>query len=127
MADFQEKILEAIDELKYDLSEMKETLENMSKVQDKICKNTPTIKKVKKVLLPGEPKRPLSSWLLYTQSVRKVICDENPGIRAPEISKMVSTKWNALGVTEKQKFIDMAAEEKMVYNKKFKEWKEEGN
>uniref|UniRef100_A0A6C0KEM4 HMG box domain-containing protein n=1 Tax=viral metagenome TaxID=1070528 RepID=A0A6C0KEM4_9ZZZZ len=127
MADFQEKILEAIDELKYDLSEMKETLENMSKVQDKICKNTPAIKKVKKVLLPGEPKRPLSSWLLYTRSVREAICAENPGIRAPEISKMVSTKWNALDVTEKQKFTDMAAQDKAVYNTKLKEWKDEGN
>ncbi|KAF1802449.1 high mobility group box domain-containing protein [Mucor lusitanicus] len=81
----------------------------------------PKKKKVEKD--PNAPKRNLSSYMLYSQSVRPDVVKQNPTVRPVDIAKIIGEKWNALSDKEKQPFIKAAEKEKARYDKETKTYK----
>ncbi|KAK4515084.1 uncharacterized protein ATC70_002694 [Mucor velutinosus] len=81
----------------------------------------PKKKKVEKD--PNAPKRNLSSYMLYSQSVRPDVVKQNPSVRPVDIAKIIGEKWNALSDKEKQPFVKAAEKEKARYDKETKTYK----
>lgn len=85
-----------------------------------------TAKRAKKD--PNAPKRPLSSYMLFTQDQRSIVQTENPGIAfgmvcstliltTGEVGKVLGEKWKALSEAEKKPYEDKAKAEKEKYVK----------
>ncbi|GAN05587.1 non-histone chromosomal protein 6 [Mucor ambiguus] len=72
---------------------------------------------------PNAPKRNLSSYMLYSQSVRSDVVKEHPTVRPVDIAKIIGEKWNALSDKEKQPFVKAAEKEKARYDKETKTYK----
>jgi len=123
MSEFQEKVIEEFDSVKYEISELNEKLDNLTKIMEKICKNTPSIKKIKKVRAEGEPKRNISAYFWFQSEVRKGISEANEGSGVTEISKLIASKWSSLDPNDREKYNSMAAEDKERYVKEMEEWK----
>jgi len=75
-----------------------------------------------KVSLPRKPKdsnapkKPLSSYLLFVNSVRDAVRAENPEMKMTEISKVIGSRWKALSEEEVARWKAMASKEKAVYS-----------
>ncbi|CAO0800166.1 unnamed protein product [Mucor circinelloides] len=72
---------------------------------------------------PNAPKRNLSSYMLYSQSVRPDVVKQNPTVRPVDIAKIIGEKWNALTDKEKQPFVKAAEKEKARFDKETKSYK----
>merc|ERR1711962_158079 len=79
-------------------------------------------KKKKKTKLPGQPKKPMSSYFLWLQEEgRSKIKEENPGLSVTEVGKKSGDMWREMAKSEAK---TKAAKEK--YNIEYKEWLEGG-
>lgn len=56
---------------------------------------------------PNAPKK-ISGFILFSNEARPAVKTKNPSATFAEISKIISTQWNALGEGEKQKYKDRA-------------------
>ncbi|KAH9309548.1 hypothetical protein KI387_037459 [Taxus chinensis] len=72
---------------------------------------------------PNRPKKPLTSFFLFSKEIRKKLADERPRISNPDIISLISVKWKDLGVAEKQIWEDMAASAMVQYKKEMDEYK----
>lgn len=68
--------------------------------------NDKKLKKTKKEKLNNEDsdkkeKRPLSSYMMFTQAKREEVKEKNPGIKPTEISKVLGKMWKEMGEDEK--------------------------
>ncbi|KAL8150397.1 hypothetical protein V2J09_020205 [Rumex salicifolius] len=71
---------------------------------------------------PSKPKRPLSSYFLFSKEVRKSLVEEHPDINNSTVTGLLSAKWKELGDEEKQIWNKKAAEAMEAYKKEMEEY-----
>lgn len=67
----------------------------------------------------GQPKRPMSSYMLWAADRRPVVREENPDLKMTEIAKLLGAEWSALDkAKDKQvkKYVVQAAKLKEEYD-----------
>ena len=58
----------------------------------------------KKSLRDGQPKRPLTSYILFSTDVRQAVQEAHPGTKVTRIAQLIGEKWKALSEEQKQVF-----------------------
>ncbi|XP_052210858.1 high mobility group B protein 6-like [Diospyros lotus] len=71
---------------------------------------------------PNMPKKPASSFLLFSKEERKNLMEERPGINNSTVNALISVKWKELGEEEKQIWNGKAAEAMKAYKKELQEY-----
>ncbi|KAJ6933729.1 hypothetical protein NC651_008968 [Populus alba x Populus x berolinensis] len=71
---------------------------------------------------PNKPKKPASSFLLFSKETRKSLMDERPGINNSTLTAMISVKWKELNEEERQIWNFKAAEAMEAYKKELEEY-----
>ncbi|XP_021890955.1 high mobility group B protein 6-like isoform X2 [Carica papaya] len=66
---------------------------------------------------PNKPKKPASSFFLFSKETRKTLQEERPGINNSTLNAMISVKWRELSEEEKQPWNCRAAEAMEAYKK----------
>ncbi|CAA7397403.1 unnamed protein product [Spirodela intermedia] len=99
-------------------------LKKKEKTENIIKKAKETRKKQKdtKSSDPNKPKKPASSFLLFSKDARNSLQQERPGIDNSTLTALISVKWKDLNETERQVWNDKAAEAMSVYKKEVKEY-----
>lgn len=69
---------------------------------------------------PKGPKHPVSSYMFFCQDHREKIRKENPGLKLPEISKILGKEWGKLSDEEQAIYKDKAAKDKLRYQEELK-------
>ena len=62
--------------------------------------------------IPGAPKQPLSGYVHFLNGRRESLRKEFPEISFADISKKLALEWSQLGAEEKQKYMDIAEQDK---------------
>ncbi|GMP50794.1 hypothetical protein CsSME_00017273 [Camellia sinensis var. sinensis] len=65
--------------------------------------------KKKKTADPNKPKKPASSFLLFSKEARKNLLEERPGINDSNRNALISVKWKELSEEDKQTWNEKAA------------------
>ncbi|KAM7494328.1 hypothetical protein LguiB_028937 [Lonicera macranthoides] len=91
---------------------IKKTKENLQKKKQKEEKNAD----------PNKPKRPPSSFILYSKEARKDLLEERPGINNSTLNALISVKWKELNEEDKQSWNKKAAEFMEAYKKEMEEY-----
>ncbi|THU53534.1 hypothetical protein C4D60_Mb10t15410 [Musa balbisiana] len=71
---------------------------------------------------PNRPRKPPSSFLLFSKEARKRLVEERPGIAYSTLNAMVSVKWKELSESEKQMWNEKAVEGTNAYKKELEEY-----
>ncbi|GKV40076.1 hypothetical protein SLEP1_g47750 [Rubroshorea leprosula] len=71
---------------------------------------------------PNKPKKPASSFLLFSKEARKTLMQERQGINNATLNALISVKWKELGEEEKQVWNSKAAEAMEAYKKELEEY-----
>mmetsp|Transcript_15043 Transcript_15043/g.31857 ORF Transcript_15043/g.31857 Transcript_15043/m.31857 type:complete len:386 (-) Transcript_15043:224-1381(-) len=79
-------------------------------------------KYMKKAKDPNQPKRARGSFVFFTFEERPKVMAEHPGIKFVEMGTMLGERWRALPADVKQKFEDMAQEDKQRFSKEMEEY-----
>ncbi len=79
-------------------------------------------KYIKKNKDPEQPKRARGSFVFFTFDMRPKVMAEYPGIKFVDMGVILGERWRALPVEDKQKYEDMAQEDKMRFNKEMEEY-----
>jgi len=69
------------------------------------------------------PKKPLSSYFLFTRDRRAALKASQPDLKTTELAKALSVEWKALDGAAKDKYTAEAAQAKAEYATKFAEYK----
>lgn len=83
-------------------------------------------KKKKKKKDPNAPKRPLSSYLLFSAAERPKVVEENPGLSMGEISKVIGARWKEIDAESKADFEEKARADKKRYENEMAEYRKNG-
>ncbi|XP_023746111.1 high mobility group B protein 6 [Lactuca sativa] len=84
-------------------------------------------KKNKKNVDPNKPKRPPSSFFLFSKEARKDLSKEKAGMSNSQLTALISVKWKELGEEDKQKWNGEAAEAMEAYKKDMEEYNKKWN
>lgn len=84
-------------------------------------KKTEKSKKSKKEKVDGEPKKPLSAYMIFCQENRHSIVAKHPGASAKEIMSIFGVEWK--NVDDKTPYEEKAAKMKEEYAKAVEQWK----
>ncbi|KDP25323.1 hypothetical protein JCGZ_20479 [Jatropha curcas] len=71
---------------------------------------------------PNKPKKPASSFLLFSKEARKSLTHERPGTNNSTLNAMISVKWKELSEEDRQIWNAKAAEAMEVYKKEMEEY-----
>uniref|UniRef100_A0A0E0CIP3 HMG box domain-containing protein n=1 Tax=Oryza meridionalis TaxID=40149 RepID=A0A0E0CIP3_9ORYZ len=71
---------------------------------------------------PNRPKKPASSFLLFSKEARRQLAEERPGVASSTLNALVSVKWKELGEAEKQAWNGRAAEAMAAYKRDIEEY-----
>jgi structure-specific recognition protein 1 len=71
---------------------------------------------------PEQPKRARGSFVFFTFDERPNVMAENPGIKFVEMGTLLGEKWRNLPPEEKQRYEDMALEDKQRFNREMEEY-----
>eukprot|EP00296_Roombia_truncata_P009494 JP448100.1.p2 GENE.JP448100.1~~JP448100.1.p2 ORF type:complete len:114 (+),score=61.15 JP448100.1:25-342(+) len=74
-------------------------------------------KKVRAKKDPNAPKRGLSAFMFFSADKRAEVKKEHPDASIGETAKLIGAMWQAIKEKEKKKFEDMAAKDKIRYEK----------
>ena len=69
------------------------------------------------------PKKPLSSYIFFSQQVREKIKKDNPKLSVNELMKEISNRWANISDKEKLPYNDMAKNDKYRYENELEEYK----
>jgi hypothetical protein len=69
---------------------------------------------------PNAPKKPLTSYMCFCKDKRLEIKVSNPGLKLPQISKMLGAAWKSLSEAEKGLYIQKALLDKERYSNDMK-------
>jgi len=58
-----------------------------------------------------QPKRPMSAYIFFSNSIQKSLREKNPSLGITEISKLVGQKWNKLSEKQKSPFYTQAEQD----------------
>jgi uncharacterized membrane protein YgcG len=100
--------------------------EKKKKAPAKKKEGEPKEKKQKKKKDPNEPKRALSSYMLFCADIREEVKAENPEAKITELSKLMGAKWKEISKEGKTKYEALNKEFKELYTKQMKEFSETG-
>ncbi|KAG6527894.1 high mobility group B protein 6-like [Zingiber officinale] len=103
------------------LLKKKEKTDNMIK-ETKENRNRKKKAKEEQIADPNRPKRPPSSFLLFSKEARKQVMEERPGIPNNTLNAMISVKWKEMNEGEKKIWNDKAAEGLCAYKKEVEEY-----
>ena len=73
-------------------------------------------KKRKRVKEPGEPKRATTAFMFFSNLNRAEVVKENPDFKIGQVAKVMGERWNAMDVEARQKYQEMADQDKIRYN-----------
>eukprot|EP00804_Cyclotella_cryptica_P024453 CCRYP_019266-RF/>CCRYP_019266-RF protein AED:0.28 eAED:0.28 QI:595/1/0.8/1/0.44/0.3/10/671/376 len=76
----------------------------------------------KKLKDPEQPKRARGSFVFFTFDERPKVMAEHPNLKFVEMGTMLGERWRSLPAEEKQKYEDMAAEDKQRFTKEMEEY-----
>ena len=79
-------------------------------------------KYMKKHKDPEQPKRARGSFVFFTFDMRPKVMEEYPGIKFVDMGVILGERWRALPAEDKQKFEEMAQEDKSRFNKEMEEY-----
>lgn len=79
-------------------------------------------KYMKKSKDPEQPKRARGSFVFFTFDMRPKVMEEYPGIKFVDMGVILGERWRALPTEDKQKYEEMAQEDKMRFNKEMEEY-----
>ena len=79
-------------------------------------------KYMKKNKDPEQPKRARGSFVFFTFDMRPKVMEEYPGIKFVDMGVILGERWRALPVDDKQKYEEMAQDDKMRFNKEMEEY-----
>ena len=71
---------------------------------------------------PNAPKRPSGAYVFLTNELRPKILAEQPGIKFIELGKLLGERWRALQPEEKKRYEDMAAQDKIRFQREMEEY-----
>ncbi|KAF4353170.1 hypothetical protein F8388_014638 [Cannabis sativa] len=88
---------------------------------DNIIKKTKEVlqqkKKEKKDVDPNKPKKPASSYILFSKEARKNLLEEKPGLNGASVNAAISVKWKELNEKDREVWNEKAAEAMEAYKK----------
>jgi hypothetical protein len=64
---------------------------------------------------PNAPKKPNTSYIIFTKEKRQSVMDANPGIKFTEVTKEIAKIWNALDEKGQAKYVELAKKDKVRY------------
>jgi hypothetical protein len=79
-------------------------------------------KKTKKKKATGEPKKGKSAYIFFCADERPIVKEENPEMPAKEILAELGARWKKLSDEEKEKYNELAAEDKKRYEEDMKNY-----
>lgn len=79
-------------------------------------------KYMKKHKDPEQPKRARGSFVFFTFDMRPKVMEEYPGIKFVDMGVVLGERWRALAAGDKQKYEDMAQEDKQRFNKEMEDY-----
>jgi len=115
---YNERYKAAMEIYKKELEEYKKNKpesESESEESDEGNKKKRKKKGAKKTKDENAPKRPLTSYMLFSQSKRKEILEANPTMKVTEVAKEIGALWKNISAEEKQPFIEQAEKLKKAY------------
>ncbi|KAM0833031.1 hypothetical protein ACQ4PT_064524 [Festuca glaucescens] len=71
---------------------------------------------------PNRPKKPASSFLLFSKEARKQMAEERPGVNNSTLNALISVKWKELSGTEKKAWTEKAALGMAAYKRELDEY-----
>jgi len=69
------------------------------------------------------PKKPLSSYLIFSNEHRPILQSANKDKKITEIAKLIAVEWKQCSAEDKKKYEDKAKDLKEEYTLKFEEYK----
>ena len=86
--------------------------------------------RIKKFKDKRHPKRPKSGYMLYCENRRQDVRNKNPDATFAEVIKKMASEWNNLektpeGVSEKEKFTQLAQDDKLRYKREVEAYESE--
>ncbi|KAM1025138.1 hypothetical protein ACFX2C_038342 [Malus domestica] len=112
--------------MKLQKHEALQLLKKKEKTENIIKKTKEEQKKKKKEDMknvdPNKPKKPASSYLLFSKEARKALLEERPGTNSTTITAMISLKWKEMKEEEKKGWNEKAAEAMEAYKKEVEEY-----
>ncbi|XP_010448654.1 PREDICTED: LOW QUALITY PROTEIN: high mobility group B protein 6 [Camelina sativa] len=103
--------------LKLHKQEALQLLKKKEKTDNLIKKEKETKKKKNENVDPNKPKKPASSYFLFSKDERKKLTEERPGTSNSTITALISVKWKELSEEEKQVYNGKAAKLMEAYKK----------
>ncbi|KAH7513778.1 high mobility group B protein 6 [Ziziphus jujuba] len=104
------------------LLKKKEKTENIIKKTKEDRQKKKKEKGEKKIVDPNKPKKPASSYLLFSKEARKNLMEERPGINNSTLNALISVKWKELNEEERKAWNEKAAEAMEAYKKELEEY-----
>ncbi|CAH2078138.1 unnamed protein product [Thlaspi arvense] len=108
--------------LKLHKQEALQLLKKKEKTDNLIKKEKETKKKKNENVDPNKPKKPASSYFLFSKDARKTLTEERPGTSNSTITALISVKWKELGEEEKQVYNAKAAKLMEAYKKELEDY-----
>ncbi|KAL3021574.1 hypothetical protein AAZX31_05G200800 [Glycine max] len=71
---------------------------------------------------PNRPKKPASSFILFSKEAKKTLHEERPGINTSTLNALVSLKWKELSVEDRQFWNGQASKAMNAYKKELEEY-----
>ncbi|XP_046457776.1 nucleolar transcription factor 1-like isoform X2 [Daphnia pulex] len=69
---------------------------------------------------PDQPKKPLTSYMLFYMEQKDAVLEEQPGLGMTELSKIIAKMYHELSDRKKMKYSELAEKEKEAYQEKMK-------
>ncbi|XP_042479548.1 high mobility group B protein 13-like isoform X2 [Macadamia integrifolia] len=111
------------EQMKIQKQEALQLLKKKEKAENIIKKTKENrLKKKKQNSDPKRPKKPASSFFLFSKEMRKELLQERPGISYSTLNALISVKWKELNDEDKQLWNVKAAEAREAYKKEMEEY-----
>lgn len=65
----------------------------------------------------AQPKRPLSSYVIYSNEIRPKVKEENPEMAGKDVMRTISEMWKGLDENLKQQYVEKSKLDKERYEK----------
>merc|ERR1712100_54690 len=78
---------------------------------------SPKAEKAGKKAKKDGPKKPLSAYMFFASERSPQLAKANPDVKFGELGKMLGAEWTKKSAADKKKYEDMAAKDKIRYNK----------
>ena len=93
-----------------------------AKKKAKTNSGSPHAKK-KKEKDPNAPKRPLSTYMIFSAEMRAKVKEENPDFSITDVAKELGVRWKSVTGDEKVKYEELAKKDKERYEREMEEYK----